>query len=59
MEFHALRAADGLVGCAGRSTLVLVLRGSKAKKILPYSDNPAHGKLAERSVDEVSHCVDW
>ncbi len=54
-----LRAADPLAGVGGRTTLVKILRGSKAQKIQPYLDNPAHGALADHSEPAVLQMVHW
>lgn len=54
-----LRGAESLIGSGGRTTLVKILRGSKAQKILPFQANPAYGSFAEDSKTLVEQKVDW
>ncbi len=56
-----LRAADDLIMRGGRTLLVKILRGSRAKEVLSRSleQSPAYGFLKERTDDEVLARVDW
>jgi len=56
-----LRAADDLIMRGGRTLLVKILRGSRAKEVLSRSleQSPAYGFYKERTDDEVLARVDW
>ena len=56
-----LRAADDLIMSGGRSLLVKILKGSKAKNILEHGfhKNPFYGYYAHITGDEVLARVDW
>jgi RQC domain len=56
-----LRAADDLIMRGGRTLLVKILRGSRAKEVLRWSldQSPAYGFYKQRTDDEVLARVDW
>jgi hypothetical protein len=56
-----LRGADDLIMRGGRSLLVKVLRGSRAKEVLANSleSSPVHGYYKHLPVAEVEARVDW
>jgi len=56
-----LRAADDLIMRGGRTLLVKILRGSRAKEVLSRSleQSPAYGFYKETTDDEVLARVDW
>lgn len=55
-----LAVADCLIAQAGRTTLVLALRGSRSKRVLQHGVETAtgYGQFAHLSEDEVMACVD-
>jgi hypothetical protein len=56
-----LRAADELIMRGGRSLLVKILKGSRAKDIIEkgLDRSPVHGYYKEHSPDDVLARVDW
>jgi superfamily II DNA helicase RecQ len=56
-----LRAADEIVGQAGRSLLVKILKGSRDKKVLEHELDkcPAYGMFKALSPEEIGHKIDW
>ena len=56
-----LRGADDLIMSRGRSLLVKVLKGSRAKKVLELGldENPAYGYYAHLKMEDILARVDW
>jgi len=56
-----LRAADELIMSGGRTMLVKILKGSKAKKVLELNLDkcPAYGFYRNLSVDDILARIDW
>jgi superfamily II DNA helicase RecQ len=60
-ELHAiLRAADDLIGSAGRSMLAKILKGSKDKKLLELGldRNPSYGFYKDLTLEQIMEKVD-
>jgi hypothetical protein len=56
-----LRAADDLIRRGGRSLLVKILKGSRARDVIDkgFDRNPVHGYYKEHSPEDVLARVDW
>ena len=56
-----LRGADDLIMCGGRSLLVKVLSGSRAKIVLKLEldKSPVYGYYADLTMDKILARVDW
>lgn len=60
-----LRGADSVIGTAGRTMLAKILKGSKDKKVLQFSQdmelrqNPAYGSLSHYTIAEITEKIDW
>lgn len=56
-----LRGADDLIMSGGRTLLVNILKGSRAKEVIAHNldQNPAYGAFSDRTKDEVAAMVDW
>ncbi|MCG2770417.1 MAG: RQC domain protein [Anaerolineae bacterium] len=56
-----LRGADDLIRSGGRSLLVKVLKGSRAKKVLELGldKSPVYGYYAPLTMDQILARVDW
>ncbi|WDL95343.1 RQC-minor-1 family DNA-binding protein [Alicyclobacillus sp. ALC3] len=60
-----LRGADSVIGTAGRTMLAKILKGSKDKKVLQFSQdmelrqNPAYGSLSHYTLVEITEKIDW
>ncbi len=56
-----MRGADDLIMRGGRSLLVRVLKGSRAKKVLELGldKSPVYGYCAPLTIDEILARVDW
>jgi len=56
-----LRGADDLIMCGGRSLLVKILKGSRAKKVLELEldKSPVYGYYADLTIDKIRARVDW
>jgi hypothetical protein len=56
-----LRGADDLIMSGGRTLLVNVLKGSRAKEVIAHNldQNPAYGAFRDRTKEEVAAMVDW
>lgn len=56
-----LRGADSLIMSGGRSLLVLILKGSRARQVRDHGleRNPAHGYYRELTREEIQARVDW
>jgi len=56
-----LRGADDLIMSGGRSLLVKILKGSRAKKVLDLGldKSPVYGYYAPLTMDEILARVDW
>ena len=56
-----LRAADELIMSGGRTMLVKILKGSKAKKVLELNLDkcPAYGFYRNLSLDDILARIDW
>ncbi len=58
---HILRAADEIIGIAGRSMLAKILKGSKDKKLLEYSLDkcPSYGYYSNKTIAQITEIIDW
>ncbi len=56
-----LMAADAIVGQAGRSGLVLILNGSRSKKVREWEWDklPDYGALKHLTAEQIARKVDW
>ncbi|MGV8154063.1 MAG: RQC-minor-1 family DNA-binding protein [Alkaliphilus sp.] len=56
-----LRAADDIIGIAGRSMLAKILKGSKDKKVLKNNlqNCPSYGYYSDKTIAEITDIADW
>lgn len=56
-----LRAADEIIGVAGRSMLAKILKGSKDKKVLEYNlqSCPSYGYYKSKTIVQITDIIDW
>jgi hypothetical protein len=56
-----IMATDAIVGRAGRSGVVLILKGSRSQKALTWEWDklPDHGRLAHLTTEQIERKVDW
>jgi superfamily II DNA helicase RecQ len=56
-----LRAADEIIGKAGRAMLVKILKGSKDKKVLEHALDqcPSYGYYSQMKMADIEVIVDW
>jgi hypothetical protein len=57
----SLMATDSIIGQAGRSGVVLILNGSRSKKVLEWGWDklPDYGALKHLTADQIARKVDW
>lgn len=58
---NILRAADDIIGIAGRSMLSKILKGSKDKRVLEnkLQNCPSYGYFNNKTLADISVIVDW
>lgn len=56
-----LMATDGVIGQGGRTAVVLILNGSRSKKVREWEWDqlPDYGRLQHLTADEIGRKVDW
>ncbi len=56
-----LRAADEIIGMAGRSMLAKILKGSKDKRVLEHNlqSCPSYGYYRSKTIPQITDIIDW